>query len=142
MLSESECSIEESATSRAKAVGRDVLAAVREGTRAMEAEATAMMELEQAYKRANDAAAEFRSAIKAEAAAKVEVGQARNGTKQPLPDLAKAGKVAVKTDGEQERRVGRLKAGETKVAKASLRDRSQCKENSGPGDQVPERLYA
>ena len=117
MTSESRAS-ESGAKSRAQIVVADVLAAVGGGTRAMEAEAMALIGLEQACQQANEAAAELRRAIQAEAVAKKETVQARNGTRQPLREEEKASRAAAKADQHAEREAEKLKVEQAKLAKS------------------------
>ncbi len=116
MISESRAT-EPRAESRAQRLAVDVLTTVRAATRAMEAESAAIVDLEQAYQEANDAAAELRSAIKAEAAARVETAKAQDRTKKPLSEENKAARAAAKATHKQEIKTAILKAKQDKLAK-------------------------
>ena len=119
MISESRAT-ESSARSPAQTVAADVVTAVRSGTSAVEAEALAIIGLEQAYQQANDAAAELKRAIKAEAVARVETVQAQNGTKQPIRDEEKASRAAGKAGQVAEHKATSLKARQAKLTRDEM----------------------
>jgi len=103
---------------RAEKTVEEALIAVREATRAMEAEAAALVEIEKAYKKANDAAAELKSAIRANKAATLRIEKARNMARHALKDATKAAQIEANADKDEEQKVSRRKDEEAKVVDA------------------------
>ncbi len=109
--------VEPSSESRAEAFTADVLTKVVAGTAAIEAESIAMIDLERAYQRANDAAAELRSSIRAEVAARAETVRARDATKKPFREEEKAARTAAKADQVERNKTATVKAKQDQLAK-------------------------
>ncbi len=103
---------------RAEKTVEEALIAVREATRAMEAEAAALLEIEKAYKKANDAAAELKSAIRANKAATLRIEKARNMASNALKAATKTTQVEARADKDEEQKVSRLKDEEARVLDA------------------------
>jgi hypothetical protein len=103
---------------RAEKTVEEALIAVREATRAMEAEAAALVEIEKAYKKANDAAAELKSAVRANKAAALRIEKARNMASHALKDATKAAQIEAVADKDEEQKVSRRKDEEARVEDA------------------------
>lgn len=103
---------------RAEKTVEEALIAVREATRAMEAEAAALIEIEKAYKKANDAATELKSAVRANKAATLRIERARNMASHALKDATKAAQIEANADKDEEQKVSRRKDEEAKVVDA------------------------
>ncbi len=120
----SESAVRAAASSRTQPVVDGLLAAVRKTAHALESEAVAATALERAYREANSATAEVKNATRAEAAARVEIAQAKRGERQPLRDAEKAKEVAAAADQRSERRVAKWKAEEARLVEAEKRGKS------------------
>src|SRR4030042_814277 len=106
------------AITRAEKTVEEALAAVREATRALEAEATALIEIEKAYKKANDAAAELKSAVRANKAATLRIEKARNMARSALKEAAKTAQIESVAEKDEEQKVSRRKEEEARVEDA------------------------
>jgi hypothetical protein len=130
-------------------VSETTLAAVREASRNMEAEAEAMIQVEEAYRKANDTAAEVRKAIRSERAAKVRLSEARLGEKAAIADAKRAAGEEARADKELKRREEKLTAQLDKVAKAhehgrtpKVTGRDQARRQFGEAEQRAIRVHS
>ena len=104
--------------SLAEDIRDEAMAAVLSASKAMEAEAVLMIELEDTHRKVNEAIAEIRHAIKAEANAKLELSQAQKREKLALNQVNRATGNENKADKKSERKGNKLKAEVEKVRKA------------------------
>lgn len=133
---------------RAEKTAESVLDAVREATRAMEAEAAAMRDLEQTYKRANDASVELKNAIESNKEAALSVETARKAAKQAFLEVKKATEIESKADVDEERKQNKLKAEEAKLMKvamagksANVSARNKAKHQAEEASQIAETAH-
>lgn len=149
MTSEGEGSNASNSMSLAEKVKGRVLADVRNASRSMEVEAEVMLQVEEAYRKANGAAAEVRRAIRSEKAAKDRLSESRLREKVAVADSRRASRDEAKADEELKRREGKLAAQLNKVAKAhehgrmpNVTGRDEAKQQVGEAEQRARGVHA
>lgn len=103
---------------RAEKTAEEVMAVVREATRAMEAEVAAMLEVEKAYRKANDMDTELKDSIEANKVAILRASKARDRAKRALGEVKKTAQAEARASRDEEIKEDRWKDEEAKVMSA------------------------